>query len=80
LLAALVAAEAYPEHSTMAKLKITRVFMAERTGSPQKKMFLANPCQFRAQAFPAFHCIRTSSHVWMLGRHKIVVQLGITEV
>jgi hypothetical protein len=37
LLVVLVAAGAYPEHSTMAKLKITRVFMAERTGSPQKK-------------------------------------------
>jgi hypothetical protein len=38
LLAALVAAGAYPEHSTTAKLKITSFFMAERTGSPQKKI------------------------------------------
>jgi hypothetical protein len=33
----LVAAGAYPEHSTMAKLKITSFFKAARTDSPQEK-------------------------------------------
>jgi len=54
--------------------------MAERTGSPQEENVANKSLAFLAQAFPAFHCIRTSSHVWMPGRQKIVVQLGITEV
>ena len=36
---ALVAAGANPEHSTMAKLKITSFFMAERTNSPQEENY-----------------------------------------
>jgi hypothetical protein len=42
LLAALVAAGAYPEHSTTAKLKITSFFMAARTDSPQEEKWLTN--------------------------------------